>query len=173
MRKYVLTGGPGIGKTTLIDLLAMRGYRIVPEAARMIIKEEKLKGSNILPSGDLEEFQRLVAERQIELEERSDAKEIFCDRGIIDGYAYCKIGNVPIPKQIIDMGKNRYDKVFLLSPLSQYNNDDIRIEHSTVAEDIHRTIASAYLEFGYHIIHVPVLSPEERVNYILKLTEVL
>ena len=36
---FILTGGHGSGKTTVLDELAKRGYLIVPEVARVIIKE--------------------------------------------------------------------------------------------------------------------------------------
>ncbi len=49
MKKYVLTGGPSVGKITVIEILAKRGYKILPEVARMIIEEERIKGTDILP----------------------------------------------------------------------------------------------------------------------------
>ena len=36
-RLIVLTGGSGVGKTTLVESLAARGYPIVPEAAMQVI----------------------------------------------------------------------------------------------------------------------------------------
>jgi predicted ATPase len=85
MKKYVITGGPGIGKTTIIELLAMKGYKIVPEAARMIIEEEKLVESDAVPWKNLQLFQEKVAARQLELESVVKGDVIFLDRGIIDG----------------------------------------------------------------------------------------
>lgn len=35
---YVITGGPGVGKTTLIERLKQAGYSTVEEQARKIIK---------------------------------------------------------------------------------------------------------------------------------------
>lgn len=156
-----------MGKTTVIEILATRRYAIVPEAARIIIAEEKIKGSDILPTGNIKMFQQLVVERQVDLEGKISGQIIFCDRSIIDGYAYCMLANVPAPEQIINLGRDRYEKVFLLSPLDTYKNDDTRIEHSRVAEEIHKKIIEAYKEFGYILIDVPVLPPEERVDYIL------
>jgi predicted ATPase len=34
---HVITGGPGSGKTTLIDMLASQGFHHMPEAGRAII----------------------------------------------------------------------------------------------------------------------------------------
>lgn len=35
---YVLTGGPAVGKTTLLKEMQKRGYKIVPEIARGLIE---------------------------------------------------------------------------------------------------------------------------------------
>ena len=61
MKAHVITGGPGVGKTTVVEILARRGYAIVPEAARMIIEEERLKDSDVLPWKNLSLFQIEVA----------------------------------------------------------------------------------------------------------------
>ncbi|WP_279157967.1 AAA family ATPase, partial [Parabacteroides goldsteinii] len=37
---YVITGGPGTGKTSLIEELKIVGYQTVKEVARDIIKEQ-------------------------------------------------------------------------------------------------------------------------------------
>lgn len=168
MKKYVITGGPGIGKTTVIELLAAKGFAIVPEMARMITEEEKLKDSDILPWKNLAKYQEKVAERQLEVEEKISAEMVFLDRGLIDGVGYCKLGNVPIPKPIFEKGKNRYDKIFLLEHLPVYENDVTRFEKREEALRIHHAVIEAYAEFGYETIHVPVLPPEERIGFILK-----
>ena len=36
----MITGGPGVGKTTLLEELKNRNHQIVPEIAREIIKEQ-------------------------------------------------------------------------------------------------------------------------------------
>ena len=37
---FVITGGPGVGKTTLLETLAQQGFPYVPEIAREIIREQ-------------------------------------------------------------------------------------------------------------------------------------
>lgn len=37
---YVITGGPGAGKTTLINELNKNNYKTIPEEVRKIIKEQ-------------------------------------------------------------------------------------------------------------------------------------
>jgi len=167
MKKYVITGGPGIGKTTVIELLASMDYEIVPETARIIIEEQKLLQEGVFPWDNLEKFQEIVASRQIEQEEKINRFPVFLDRSIIDGHGYAQNGRVKTPDQVLDLARGRYDKVFILEPLSSYETDSVRFEDIGEAKQIHDSIIKAYEEFGYEPIYVPVLPPEERVRFIL------
>ena len=82
MKSYVLIGGPGVGKTTVLELLASRGYAITSETARMIIEEETRKESDVLPWKNLAKFQEVVAQKQFQIEKSSQAKVRFLDRSI-------------------------------------------------------------------------------------------
>lgn len=168
-KKYVLTGGPGVGKSAMIDIFVARGYSIVPETARMVIEEEQARNSDILPWRDLLRFQEVVARKQLEAEMKICEQEVFLDRGIVDGYAYCKQGNIPAPKNLIDNARGRYDAVFLLAPLAHYENDHVRKEDKEFQAVIHALIEEAYRKFGYDIIHVPALHIHERAEFILKI----
>jgi len=46
---YVITGGPGVGKTTLLNALEIKGMRVIPEDARQIIKEQMQTNGEGLP----------------------------------------------------------------------------------------------------------------------------
>ncbi len=166
-KKYVLTGGPGSGKTTVLEILASRGYNIIPETAREILKKEQEKNSDALPWKEPIKFQDIIAERQYKTELALKEIEVFLDRGLVDGYAYCKYYKVPIPKIIMNNGKNQYDKIFLFEQLPFYQKDKNRKEDKESADLIHKLIKDAYLEFGYNVIDVPVLPPSERVDFIL------
>lgn len=88
MEKYILTGGPSTGKTTLLCELEKLGYAVVPESARSIIAEEINKPDGILPWTDLHEFQKLVFARQLRRENEaviSRYDKIFHDRSLVDG----------------------------------------------------------------------------------------
>lgn len=49
---FIFTGGPGSGKTSVLNELAQRGYLIVPEVARAIIKQQQDIGGNAIHTGD-------------------------------------------------------------------------------------------------------------------------
>ncbi len=167
-KKYVLTGTAFTGKSTLLELLAARGYPVVPETARMIIEEEQKKGSDILPWKDLYKFQQKVVERQVLLESEVSGEHIFLDRGVLDSYAYSKAGNLALPKSFFEGAHLRYHSVFILELLPGYQQDEVRKETSEHREAVHRAIRESYEEFGYKPVVIPVLSPEDRLEFILK-----
>lgn len=49
---YVLTGGPGGGKSTVLDILDGMGYHTVREAGRKIIRSQAETGGNAVPWAD-------------------------------------------------------------------------------------------------------------------------
>jgi predicted ATPase len=46
---FVVSGGPGSGKTTVLQELARRGFPFAPEVARQIIQEQVHSGGTALP----------------------------------------------------------------------------------------------------------------------------
>jgi predicted ATPase len=165
--KHILTGGPGIGKTTILELMAQRGFAVVPEAARYVIEIEQACDGDALPWKDNTKFQQRVMETQLEFENKIGEGIIFLDRGLIDGHGYCNHFGTTTPEGLIELSAGRYEKVFLLDQLPDYRNDESRLENFEEATRIHEAIASAYISLGYEIIRVPVLSPDERVEFIL------
>ncbi|MBI4148219.1 ATP-binding protein [Candidatus Woesearchaeota archaeon] len=165
--RYVITGGPGVGKTTVITELGNLGYTTLKEVARQIIGEQLPQG--ILPWTQLAEFQLLVLERQIDLETRIHGQTVFCDRGVIDGIGYCREGNIAIPAQLAyEATHHLYTGVFVLDPLDTYYTDTERVEDAQRARTIHDLITDSYTRAGYDVIRVPVLPPNERVTFILE-----
>lgn len=166
--KHVITGGPGMGKSTVVELLAELGYHTVPEAARYVIEREQRLGTTSLPWLNLSSFQRLVMDRQLEMEAvLPNGITAFLDRGLIDGFGYCAKGGIEAPFRMTELSQGRYDKIFLLDPLPDYEKDEVRVEDVEDAKLIHRAISEAYRLFGHELIKVPVLPPDERVEYIL------
>ncbi|WP_417742872.1 AAA family ATPase [Salipiger sp.] len=49
---FVVTGGPGAGKISLITELSRRGFRTIPESGRAVIREEMQSGRDAFPWAD-------------------------------------------------------------------------------------------------------------------------
>ena len=62
---HIITGGPGSGKTSIIEALRERGYRCVDEVGRKIIREQVLIGGNALHWGDRAKFLELMLSRSM------------------------------------------------------------------------------------------------------------
>ena len=90
-RKIVLTGGPGAGKTAVLDMLRhelCEHVAVLPESAGLVF------GGGFPRNGKLEvrrASQRAIYHVQCELEaafEANGATTLLCDRGAVDGVAY-------------------------------------------------------------------------------------
>lgn len=171
MNKYVLTGGPCSGKTSLINCLRERGFNVLEEVAREVIEE--MNGMDYDKSQEQEIRQEMIFERQLEREAKLKG-DVFLDRGLLDNLAYSQhlIGYVPENTKI-DFS-NRYDKVFALDMLP-FVDDGLRIESGDEeAEKIHELIVNVYEKFDYNVVNVPVFGGQRlgervgnRVDYIL------
>ena len=62
---YVLTGGPGSGKTSVLQELERRGYICIPEVARPIIKEQISINGNALPWKNREKYSELMLQHSV------------------------------------------------------------------------------------------------------------
>jgi predicted ATPase len=168
--KYVLTGGPGTGKSTIEKIANDNKIYTIAEVSEWVIELERKKGSDILPWENRDKFQKEVLKTQLEWE-REIPKTIetaILDRGIPDGIAYYKLDNLEPPKELMEEAKKAdYKKVFLLDMLENYENTKIRKEDRETSEKIHKTIEETYKSLGYRPIRVPVMSPEERLEFIL------
>lgn len=163
MKRFVITGGPGTGKTTICEALKERGYTVIPEAARMFIEQHEFS------SVRSEEFQVALTRFQQDLELKETTKVAFLDRSIIDNVAFCEALSIPTPQYLLSAAqKTNYDLVFTLQPLPKNLYDrSTRPETYEEALRMHSIIQATYKRFGYTIVEVPCAQVEERVKYML------
>lgn len=65
---FIVTGGPGAGKASLITELARRGLHTIPETGRAIICEEMQSGGDALPWADRMAYAEQMLERDLKAE---------------------------------------------------------------------------------------------------------
>ena len=166
---HVITGASCSGKTTLINLLANRGFQTVPEAGRRYFERELAKGRTI---GEIRKdpatFTPQVYEIMIEHERGLRANEIaFLDRGLPDGFAFYRLAGLNPNEILSDCFKHRYASVFILNRLP-YQKDRVRVGDDALADYLESWISRDYSTLGYNIVWVPVLPPEKRLAFVLE-----
>ena len=167
---YVLTGGPSSGKTTTVNLLAARGYKTTIEHARHFLDTQMVTGKTVDEIRENQEhFQAGVLEMQIEQEAQLSPEDVvFLDRAIPDAMAYYKFLDLKPDIRLVEAMKTvSYRKIFILDRLPLVK-DYARLEDETDQRKIHSLIIEVYESLPFPVVYVPVLEPNERVDYILK-----
>jgi predicted ATPase len=167
---YVITGGPSTGKTTIINLLTEKGYKTTIEHARHYIDTMKEEGRTVEEiRTNKRKFQLGVLDMQIEQEaELSPSETVFLDRAIPDAMAYYRFLKLEYDKILLDAMKEvAYKKIFILDRLP-FVNDYARTEDEQAQKLIHQLIIEVYQSLEFPVVFVPVISPDERVEFILK-----
>ncbi len=169
-RRVIITGGPGTGKSTLIDLLQKRNFPCHSEVSRAVIKRQLELGSRLLPWDDLTAFSHLVFSGQLEQYKNAVAGEWnFYDRGMPDVLAYLRKMN--IYEQSLEEGVKAYPYhpcVFLTPPWPEiYSVDNERRENLKEMEAIHENLVQVYTDLNYEVVEMPRIDPEERIHLIL------
>lgn len=169
----VIIGGPGTGKTTIIDGLITKGYCCYPEISREVTMEAKKKGieqlflenpllfSELLLEGRKKQFQNATAEPH---------SVVFLDRGIPDILAYMHYIGDSYPAFFDQACREHiYNKIFILPPWEKiYVSDDERYENFEQAKLIYNHLVETYQTYGYQLIEVPIGTVMERIDFILK-----
>ena len=86
-QKFIITGAPGTGKTSIINELKKRGFSISKEISREIITDELKQGGDVLPWKNLKAFsERVALLRKTQFDNAPENKLHFFDRSIIDEF---------------------------------------------------------------------------------------
>lgn len=144
-RHVVLTGGPGAGKTAILELIRQafcEHVKVLPEAAGIVFGGGFPRGESVPLR---QAAQRAIFYVQRELETAADSEKpavVLCDRGTIDGAAYWPSQDGLWSSVGTTLGEQlmRYDAVIhLRTPTidSGYNHaNPLRIESAVGAADI-------------------------------------
>jgi predicted ATPase len=167
--RYVITGGPGAGKTTLVNGLAELGYACSPEVSRRVIIDEVSRHSDCLPWKDISCFSDKVLKEMRIAWANAVPPLTFFDRAIPDIIAYLKIAGIPVPEHYLSaLAEQPYHKqVFILPPWEKiYVTDSERWQSFEEASRIYDMLRSTYEEFGYALTELPRAPLAERMEFV-------
>ena len=169
MNRVLITGGPGTGKTSLINELKRNGYNCCEEIVRKITLTKRKEGhKQYFLSNPLDFSLQLFDQRLTQYNKKHDYDTIIYDRGPIDVLAYLDFKSILIPKNLIKKSKKlSYKYSFILNPWKEiYVNDDIRYETFEECKKIHSDLIKKYNEFGIKLIIVPEGNLAERYKFV-------
>ena len=175
LRRAVLTGGPGTGKSTLLAALALNSVATEPEIARQVLEapggmalraEQPVSFGRAMLAGEIASFQRAA---------RLGGLVVF-DRGLPDTVGFFHLGKLPVPQQLEHACRTlRYEgPIFRAPPWPEiYRSDEQRIQTWAEAVASDAAVIAAWREYGYEPIDLPFASVAERVAFVLNRSFVL
>lgn len=154
IRKIVLTGGPGAGKTAVVNLARQHfchHLQVLRESASILFSGGFPRERGVV---ELRAVQRAIYHVQNELEVigevQPESAVLLCDRGTLDGLAYWPGDHDDFFKQIgssLAMEYARYDAVLhLRTPHAKYyeRNGGVRTESAEEALQIDERISKVW-----------------------------
>jgi predicted ATPase len=173
MRRFIITGAPGAGKTAIIRQLELDGFSVVEEAATDVIAAARARGTDELwrhPSF-IDAIANLQKERQIRTSNQPDEIQ-FHDRSVVCtaalavwlGYPYS-----PFLTSELERVKKEgiyQSRVFFIRNLGFVTPTEARrisFEDTVRFEKVHE---ETYRDFGFELISVEPASLAERVRII-------
>ncbi|MDF2578352.1 MAG: ATPase [Chlamydiales bacterium] len=175
MQRYILTGAPGSGKTTLIRQLEILGHRVVEEAATDIIALEQAKGvKEPWLALDFKDKVALLQRQRQEIVDVNRSKVVFFDRSPVDTYVLCRYFQVQ-PTQVLleEIARITREsiyckKVFFIMNMGFCQQTEARcvsLEEALYLEQLHDEV---YKALGYELIKVTAGSIQNRIKAILE-----
>jgi predicted ATPase len=166
---FLFTGGPGVGKTTLIRHLQHLGEQVVEETHRAVIAEQAQAGTRAVPWDDFAGYCELCVRRDIAKFDAlaSETGRLFFDRGILDGF---DPRWTPPADLLAAAQARRYNAcVFVFPPWREiYASDAERRQDWAEAEATFGRILAGLGRFGYEAVVVPKGTVAARAAFVLE-----
>ena len=174
--RVVLTGGPGVGKTTLLAELGLRGFSTVPESARDVIAERLARGESPRPSPEAFAREILRRDRDKYSAHLQGAELVFFDRCAVEALAMVHDA-APLrhAELLAELSEFSFHKtVFILPPWKEIYRTDAERDHPfSHVKRVHRQLVSWYRWCGYTVHEVPRVDVKERAAHVLRVLDQL
>lgn len=168
MLRIVCTGGPGAGKTTVLERLSELGYATGSDAARTIIRERKREG--LSPRPDAQTFAEQILQKEIHSFEEASGSPTFFERGVVDVVGVL-LQNGHLSEVTLNnlIAHYRYELVFIFPPWQEiYRQDEERDHTFEHAQRVFTDTLNIYRRCGYEPIEVPIGDVQARTQFVLQ-----
>lgn len=166
----MITGGPGSGKSTLIERLEADGHARTHEAGRGVIQDQMAIDGPGLPWRDVGLFAELMLSWELRSYHLASARPspVFFDRGVPDVIGYLRLEGRPVPAHLAKAAATfRYDRVFIAPPWPEiYEQDAERRQPYEVAVKTYEAMVATYTDHGYDLVELPKDSPAARAAFV-------
>lgn len=168
MRRIVITGCSGGGKSTLLAELASRGHAVVEEPGRRVIASERAQGTNGFPWENATRFTDLAFWMAVGDHGAAEEDPTFFDRSALDQAAWCARQGLAPPGEL-----PQYDpEVFLAPPWREIFTQDTDRRHGfEVAVAEYGDLVQRLPGWGYRCHVLPKTSVPERADWVLQVLE--
>lgn len=175
MKRYILTGAPGAGKTAILRCLELDGYGVVEEAATDIIALRQAQGvaEPWSHASFIDAIVNLQRERQLRAARLGDDQQFF-DRSPICTYALARYLGYPISAVLsteierIEQEGIYQKRVFFVQSLGFITATDARRITPDDAMRFERVHEETYREFDHQIVPISAAPLLERIAAIKK-----
>ena len=168
--RAVVTGGPGTGKSTLLEELAHRAIATESEVARAILKAP---GGMALRADDPAGFARAMFDAELTAYRAAGERggtTVF-DRGFPDIVGFLRLAELTVPHDIDRACRElRYDGPVFRAPPWQaiYRPDEERIQDWQDALASDAAVTAAWRHYGYDLVDLPRVGVAQRAGYVLE-----
>jgi len=173
MRRYILTGAPGAGKTVLLRRLELAGFPVVAEAATDLIALITARGiaEHWKEPSFIEDIVGLQCARQRRADVWPD-DVVFFDRSPICTWALCEYAGREPPASLvaeverIERERVYERRVFFLELMGFMTPTEARRISLAESERFAAIHSDVYARFGYELVRVPPADVETRFGLV-------
>jgi predicted ATPase len=167
--RSVITGGPGTGKSALLEAAALAGLATSGEVARDILREP---GGMALRARDPTGFAEAMLARELAAFRAAAAPKapVIFDRGFPDIVGFLALAGLPVSAELDEVCRTlRYDGPIFRAPPWRgiYVSDRERIQSWDDACASDRAVSAAWARYGYSLVDLPLMPVEERLRFVL------